>query len=110
MHMCTCFRKSALSRPFDLIESALESAIFICLVFFLSCVCIGDVSEVDEGNDGVAKDVPLPPDHSLQPLIILVLSSITAPRLAMLDMSLTGTGHLSRCWWTGTTWTGMTWR
>ena len=44
-------------RPFYLIETALESAIFICL----SGVCISEVSEVDEGNGGVAKDVPLPP-------------------------------------------------
>ena len=55
---------------------------------FLSGVCTGEVSEVDEGNGGVAKDVPLSPDHSLQPLIILVLSSITAPLQCLICLGL----------------------
>ena len=61
---------------------------------FLSGVCIGEVSVLDEGKGGVGKDVLL----HVHPLVItMVLFSITRSP-AMVDMSWTGAGNLSRCW------------
>ena len=79
----------------------------------LSGVCISEVSEVDEGNGGVAKDVPLPPSSRPPATDNSGAFFLNSHVWYVLDWShkarLRGTvmGHSSRCW---TTWTGMTWR